>query len=266
MEIEIFEPKIVIPNKVGIIYKNLYETPLSAIKRFREIFGIKNAIKLAYAGRLDPLAEGLLVVLIGDECKKRDDYQKLDKTYVFEIILGLSTDSDDSLGRILKYSPKTLEFWHKFLSNINEDYIQTFSGDLLLKPPLLSAVRINGKPLYELYRKGLIKSLADVSEIDMSIKSIRKIFKTRFESEEFVLNEISERLRKIIGDFRQDDIQNDILGLDSMKDRYFVSMTFVADVKSGTYIRSIAREFGNGLGIPAIAWKIKRTRVGEFGL
>lgn len=266
MEIEIFEPKIVIENKVGVIYKNLYETPLAAIKRFREIFSIKGEIKLAYAGRLDPLAEGLLVVLIGDECKKRDDYQKLDKTYVFEIILGLSTDSDDSLGRILEYSPRTLEFWHEFLSKISEDYIQKFSGKLLLKPPLLSAVRVDGKPLYELYRKGLVQGLDDVSEIKMSVKRIGKIFRTRFESEEFILNEISERLRKIIGDFRQEDIQNDILGLDSMKDRYFVSMTFVADVESGTYIRSIAREFGKGLGVPAIAWKIKRTRVGEFGL
>jgi hypothetical protein len=112
----------------------------------------------------------------------------------------------------------------------------------------------------------VIKSLDDVSEIRMSVKSLRKIFQTRFEAEEFVLNQMSERISKIIGDFRQSEILNSIETLDSMKEKQFALISFVADVESGTYIRSIAREFGEKIGIPSIAWKIKRTRIGEWDL
>lgn len=263
---EFFKPVIIEPNKLGLVYKELYETPLAALNRFKINFPELNKIKLAYAGRLDPMAEGLLLVLIGDECKKRDQYQKLDKTYQFDILFGLSTDSDDSLGKIIEYEPRKLEDWYELLSKISEDYLNEFIGELNLKPPLMSAVRVDAKPLFELYRTGIVKSLKDVSEIKMKVKSLRKIFKTRFESEEYVLNQMSERISRIIGDFRQTEILNSIEILDSMKERQFALISFVADVESGTYIRSIAREFGKRIGVPSIAWKIKRMKVGEWDL
>lgn len=263
---EFFKPIILNPNKLGLIYKELYETPLAALNRFKIVYPELDKLKLAYAGRLDPMAEGLLLVLIGDECRKRDEYQKLDKAYQFDILFGLSTDSDDSLGKILKYEPKKLEDWYGLLSRISEEYQNNFIGDLKLKPPLFSAVRVNAKPLYELYRTGVVKSLNEVSEISMTVKTLRKIFQTRFESEEFVLNQMSERISRIIGDFRQTEILNSIETLDSMKEKQFALISFVADVKSGTYIRSIAREFGEKIGIPSIAWKIKRTKIGGWDL
>ena len=81
-----------------VIWKKWGETPLEALERLRVHLGIAKDIPMTYAGRLDPAVEGLLVILVGDECKKKDNYTKLRKTYSAEILIGVATDSYDLLG------------------------------------------------------------------------------------------------------------------------------------------------------------------------
>ena len=83
-----------------LIYKPIGQTPLEAIELLRKSDPSLADVRMAYAGRLDPMADGLLVVLVGDECKNRTKYELLDKTYNFTMLLGLSTDTYDILGRI----------------------------------------------------------------------------------------------------------------------------------------------------------------------
>ena len=84
--------------RYGTIDKHVGETPLVALERFRLAQHIPFGTPLAYAGRLDPMASGKLLILIGDECKVQEKYHSLDKEYHVEVLLGVSSDSGDVLG------------------------------------------------------------------------------------------------------------------------------------------------------------------------
>lgn len=96
------------------IYKNAGETPLEAIGRIRDKFPDFSAEKMTYAGRLDPLAEGVLLILVGEECKNKAEYLGLDKEYEVEFLLEFKTDTGDVMGMI-KSSPLGKTESHKFL-------------------------------------------------------------------------------------------------------------------------------------------------------
>ena len=81
------------PDNVIIAYKNIGETPLECLERHRKERSIDKDIPMTYAGRLDPMAEGLMILLVGEECKNKDKYLGLDKTYEFKILVGFSTDT-----------------------------------------------------------------------------------------------------------------------------------------------------------------------------
>ncbi|MDX1535908.1 MAG: hypothetical protein R3346_04075, partial [Candidatus Spechtbacterales bacterium] len=75
------------------IYKPLGFTPLQAIEQYREINPEYSNVKMGYAGRLDPLAEGVLIVPTGETLKKQKEYMDLDKKYTAKILFGFSTDT-----------------------------------------------------------------------------------------------------------------------------------------------------------------------------
>jgi tRNA U55 pseudouridine synthase TruB len=81
--------------KYTVIEKNLGETPLEAVERWRTDTSTPSTIPLAYAGRLDPMATGKLLVLMGEECKRQETYHNLDKEYEFEVLFGFNTDTFD---------------------------------------------------------------------------------------------------------------------------------------------------------------------------
>jgi tRNA pseudouridine55 synthase len=80
------------------LYKKVGETPLECLERFRKNHPKFKNQKMTYAGRLDPLAEGELLVLVGESCKNKEKYLKLDKEYLVDILFGFETDSYDLLG------------------------------------------------------------------------------------------------------------------------------------------------------------------------
>ena len=86
--------------KVLKLNKKPGETPLECLNRFKVDNPEYEGEKMTYAGRLDPLASGVLLVLVGEECKKKEKYLGLDKEYELTILFGFSTDSHDVLGLI----------------------------------------------------------------------------------------------------------------------------------------------------------------------
>ena len=98
--------------------KRLGETPLEALHRLRKEEGLSEDVPLTYAGRLDPAAEGVLLVLSGEDCKHKDDFLSLPKTYEVEVLLGIETDTHDLLG-IPKVAMKDIPI---------EEYLQTHIG------------------------------------------------------------------------------------------------------------------------------------------
>src|SRR5687767_12670821 len=99
-------------NQVLNIYKPIGLTPLQLIKLLKKSKeGYKN-IKMSFAGRLDPLAHGVMLLLLGEENKNRDKYLSLDKTYEFKVLFGVETDTFDFLGILkdLDFNPFPLKY------------------------------------------------------------------------------------------------------------------------------------------------------------
>ena len=85
--------------KAVFVNKQPGETPLEALARYRATRpDLVATTPMTYAGRLDPMASGTLLVLVGDECKNKDAYLGLDKEYEIEVLFGISTDTQDALG------------------------------------------------------------------------------------------------------------------------------------------------------------------------
>src|SRR3989338_1327989 len=88
-----------IPKYVAL-QKAVGETPLSCAEAYRARHPELIGVPLSYAGRLDPLASGALLVLIGDECKQQKKYHGLDKEYVIEVVIGIGSDTGDVMGQL----------------------------------------------------------------------------------------------------------------------------------------------------------------------
>jgi tRNA pseudouridine55 synthase len=113
----------------------------------RRHFQIK---KVGHCGTLDPNASGLLIIVLGRGTKLSEKLMSDDKVYEGQIKLGETTDSYDTDGEILQTRPVPA----LTLDQLN-DVAATFIGDLMQKPPMVSAVKKNGVPLYKLARKGI---------------------------------------------------------------------------------------------------------------
>lgn len=123
-------------------------TSHDVVDRVRRRFKMK---RVGHAGTLDPLATGVLVILIGKSTKLFDKFVGFDKAYRATLVLGTVTDSADTQGKIL--SEKSYE--HITRSQV-EEVFKRFVGEGEQIPPMVSAVKVGGKKLYELARKGLV--------------------------------------------------------------------------------------------------------------
>lgn len=247
--------------KIILLDKGVGQSPLEAIHLFQHKNPQYLSVKLAYAGRLDPMAEGLLLILVGDECKRRDHYQKLDKIYEFEVLFGVSTDTYDILGKITSTK-------HQIPNNLDlqiRKIIPYFMGKHDQPYPPYSAARVNGKPLYWWVRVNRLKEIEipsrQIQIYDLKMKNIKTISSN--ELKEF----ISGRIDKVKGDFRQSEIKKD---WDTFFKKYidqsFVTASFTIHCSSGTYVRALAYEMGEKLKVGGIALEIKRKRIGRFSL
>lgn len=109
-----------------------------------------NVKKAGHCGTLDPLASGLMIVLVGKYTKIQDKFMKQDKTYYAEIKMGLKTDSGDLDGNIISQSN-----WEHVTQEKIKEVCKSFIGNQKQIPPMYSALKVNGKKLYELARKGI---------------------------------------------------------------------------------------------------------------
>ncbi len=132
-------------NGLLLIDKPIGLTSHDVVGRARRILGTKG---IGHAGTLDPLASGLLVLLIGEATKVSDYILNGDKTYELIAKLGVATDSMDITGKILSEKPVT--------SSPEEirEAVEKLTGTLTLKVPVHSAVKVDGKKLYEYAHKG----------------------------------------------------------------------------------------------------------------
>ena len=108
----------------------------------------KRQLKVGHAGTLDPFATGLLVILLGDATKKATEFLKLDKVYEAEIILGKESTTGDPEGELTAVSNT------KPTTEAVQAVLAAFTGEIRQRPPIFSAIKINGRRAYKLARDG----------------------------------------------------------------------------------------------------------------
>lgn len=173
-------------------------------------------IKVGHAGTLDPKATGLLVVCTGKATKQIPQIQDAAKEYWAEIKIGVQTES---------YDTEKPEILHQDISHISkeivEDALAKFLGEIDQKPPIFSALKVDGKRAYDLARAG--------EEVEI---------KTRKTTIHYIENvEIN-----------------------------FPFISFVVGCSKGTYIRSLAHDIGQELGVGAYLTQLRRTKIGDFSV
>ena len=149
--------------KEGILIVNKPDgmTSHDVVDRVRRKFQMK---RVGHAGTLDPLATGVLVVLVGKATKLFDQFVSFDKAYRATLLLGMKTTSADTEGEVTGTRP----YSHITTEMIQEAFKQ-FTGEIEQIPPMFSAVKKNGKKLYQLARQGKV-----VERVARKIK-IRKL-------------------------------------------------------------------------------------------
>jgi tRNA pseudouridine(55) synthase len=249
------------------VHKAVGETPLQAIERLRIEKHIPREVPLAYAGRLDPMASGKLLVLIGDECKKQEQYHAFDKSYTFEVLIGLGSDTGDVLGLITRTETKTFTQAHI------KQVLNTLIGNISLPYPHFSSRTVHGKPLHTWTLEGRL------SEIEVPIKHSRTYALTLEKFSTYSAKEIYASVakkietiplvtdpRKALGaDFRRDAVRASWSNIASAwPDTLYQIAQCCCTASSGTYMRSLAEELGTRLGTRALAYSIHRTRIGVY--
>lgn len=121
-------------------------TSFDCIRKLRSKTGIK---KMGHAGTLDPNATGLMIIGINEGTKKLDDYLKLDKTYIVDILLGEKRDTGDAEGKLIE-GVKVPEITQKKIQKA----LKSLEGELELHVPAYSAIKVKGRKLYEKARAG----------------------------------------------------------------------------------------------------------------
>lgn len=242
--------------KVLTLYKKLGETPLECLNRFRLASPEYNDIPMTYAGRLDPMAEGLLIVLVGDEAKNRDFYTDLSKEYEFEVLFGFQTDTYDTLGLVGEY----------FENSVSEELVKKslgeFVGNHTQKYPPYSSKTVLGTPLFTWAREGKLGEI-EIPTREISIFSLSCV-ESKSASKEYLLSTLKERIKSVTGDFRQEEILNHWESVLVKSPNEYKLFKLHISCGSGTYVRSLVHELGQKFGCGAVAWSIKRVRVADY--
>jgi len=205
--------------QVLLIDKPLHWTSFDVVNKLRYAILKKHNLKrfkVGHAGTLDPLATGLLIICVGKATKTINNYQNLDKEYTGTFFIGATTPSYDLETSV----DQTFDTEH-----ITDELIlktaQNFIGKQSQIPPIFSAIKKNGKKLYEHARKGE----------SVTIKP-REIEVKEFEILKIEMPEIHFRVK----------------------------------VSKGTYIRSLAYDFGKALNSGAYLSGLRRTKIGTFNV
>lgn len=203
-----------------LLYKPKGMTSHDCVQRVRQLFRTR---KVGHAGTLDPDATGVLVIAINGATKILQFLEQDDKIYEAELAIGKSTSTEDASGEVLE-----VDYSYKRLTRqAIESVFQNFLGRQTQIPPLISAVKVKGKRLYEYARakEAVERPMRTIEVHALTLLDGREVF----EGEE-------------------------------------ITFWFRAHVSKGTYIRTLAKDIGQALGYPAHLKSLVRIQSGPFHL
>ena len=221
--------------------------------------------KITFSGRLDPMARGKLLVFKNENCKLAKSYHSNKKTYQFEIIIGIKTDTDDALGiieeyiisdikdnNINDYKKKIVDYVNNLDDNIFEQRYHDFSSKVFFKNKnFVDKNKLNLVNKVQIYDKKIIGS--DIYNYKYWIEDI-------ITSINNIDNNNNSSMNSSMNSFRQDQIisqWNKILdNLEYDKNIYLVKLELT--VSSGFYVRQFVNDMSFKLGIPLMVYDINR--------
>jgi len=215
---------------VYLVDKPTAVTSHDVVAYFRRESGIK---RVGHAGTLDPLATGLLIILVGrDFTKQQSQYLKQDKEYLLEAQIGLETDTYDSEGTVVK------EASFSDLDLLDENQVrialEPFRGQIDQFVPAFSAVKVAGQKLYHQARRGEV-----IAHLPCRSVLIKKL---------------------------------DLLEFNKNSNQKTLTLKMLVACSSGTYIRSLVHDLGQelknqaGLSLGATVTSLRRLKIGELDL
>jgi tRNA pseudouridine55 synthase len=249
------------------IEKEVGQTPLQALEAYRAKHPELLGMPMAYAGRLDPMASGKLLILLGEECKQQEKYHSLDKEYEFSVLFGIESDTGDVLGRLASGKPprvpeiKLYEIAHDLLGEISFSY------------PRFSSKTVKGKPLHvwtledrlnEIEIPSYTATIHSLSLVDLTSKTCTQIADEALTKIE-TIPEVTEESKALGRNFRRDEVRKD---WHNFKEQFgnvrYPIATFKCVCSSGLYMRTLAEEIADRAGTKGLAWSIDRTKIGEY--
>ncbi|CAL1704614.1 unnamed protein product [Somion occarium] len=241
------------------------ESKLQGAKHKRKGKYRRGPVKIGQGGTLDPLADGVLVVAIGKATRDLAEFLNCVKEYETTCLLGCETDSYDSEGAQVRVAP-----WKHVTREKVEEALQQFRGEITQTPPIFSALKMDGKPLYEYAREG-IPLPRPIEARNVTIHSLEVIeWKGSDHSFRWPEKKLSEDQKKALekalkGVDEQAKVEDSPVSESEHSD---VPTAFVLrmQVSGGTYVRSVAHELGHALGSAAHVVTLTRTRQGRFTL
>jgi tRNA pseudouridine55 synthase len=175
--------------------------------------------RIGHTGTLDPMATGLMVVCVGEATKFVKYLSEEDKLYEAEITFGISTDTQDITGEVVSRGDAA-----SLNEAVLDPAIRAFEGPIRHIPPAYSAVKIDGKKLYEYAHAG--KTGPDAAARDLLVHRFERLGP---------LSDIKDGMRTV---------------------------SVLVHVSKGTYVRTLAHDLGSALGVPATLSKLRRVGVG----
>ncbi|NBB99788.1 MAG: tRNA pseudouridine(55) synthase TruB [Bacteroidetes bacterium] len=211
-------PPPVVPNdwngSVLLVDKPLHWSSFKVVERVRALTGVR---KVGHAGTLDPLATGLLIILVGRPATRHmESFMRQEKTYVGTLRLGGSTDSYDAELPVTPVGP-----WAMVSTEALDTVRQQFVGTIVQRPPMYAAIKVDGERLYKKARRG---EEVEVPERTVTVHSFDVL------------------------EHRGPDV------------------TFRVRCSKGTYVRSLAHDLGQALGVGAYLSSLVRTGIGKHQL
>ncbi len=200
------------------IWKEKGMTSHDVVYKVRKIIGIK---KVGHTGTLDPEVEGVLPICIGQATKLASFILDSDKVYEAEVTIGQATETEDRTGKIIAEDTSVKTIKHEQLVQVFNE----MTGKIVQTPPMYSAIRVNGRRLYEYARLGI--------EVERP-------------SREICIRELT-RL----------DGEDDLEGM-------YPSFAFRVTCSKGTYVRTLAVDIGKKLGYPAHMSSLIRVESGGY--
>jgi tRNA pseudouridine55 synthase len=257
-------------NGVFAVYKPSGMTSYDVVSSIkRSVFGLeekeklkgkskrryKPPYKIGHGGTLDPLADGVLVIGVGDGTKKMQDYLTGPKIYIGEGLLGAMTDTEDSTGKAIEFQP-----YAHVTQEALESVLDQFRGTIKQVPPLYSALKVDGRRMYEYAYSGE-KLPRDIAARDVTIYTLRlELFTT---DHNYQLPPLAEAATSADNTTTVETSANTTESPDAPRPPMF---RLYVECGGGTYIRCLIRDIGRAVGSAAHMVKLTRVQQGSFHL